>query len=463
MSSFFWNVRGLNKSIKHSIIRRWINNSSMQFGCLLETRVKESRASTIIFSIFSGWSSLTNYESHRLGRIWVVWSANARLTPVFKSSQMITCSVLLEGREEEFFCSFVYASNFVEERKELWEDIRSHHDSPLFRNKPWMICGDFNEILEGSEHSNFDSTSINYGGMRDFQGLVRYCSMTDLNFHGSRFTWCNKREEGLICKKLDRALVNDHWCLKFPHSYSVFEAGGCSDHARGKVMLEAAAIGGRKPFKFVNVLTKLPQFQPIVEEHWKNTAPLFPSTSALHRFSKKLKELKPNLRSLGKEKLSDLSKRTKEAIEFLCEKQANTLDNPLPQRIDEELRAYTKWQHLADLEEGSLKQTSKIHWLNVGDMNNSYFHKGAQLREMRNSIRELKGPNGEILKTTDEIKDEAVRFFKEFLNHQPTDFEGMTVEDLRNLLPFRCQDADKDMLTKMVTEEEIQKSPFCNA
>ena len=139
MSGFFWNVRGLNKSLKHSIIRNWVNQSSMQFGCLLETRVKEGRSSQLLSSIFNGWSSLTNYESHRLGRIWVVWRENARLTPVFKSSQMITCSVLLEGKEEEFFCSFIYASNFVEERRILWEDIRSHHESPLFRNKPWIL------------------------------------------------------------------------------------------------------------------------------------------------------------------------------------------------------------------------------------------------------------------------------------------------------------------------------------
>ena len=147
----------------------------------------------------------------------------------------ITCSVLLEGKEEEFFCSFIYASNYVEERKILWEDIRHHHDSPMFRNKPWMLCGDFNEILDG--------------------------------YHGPRFTWCNKREDGLICKKLDRVLVNDSWCTTFPHSYSVFESGGCFDHTRGRIMLEAEAIGGRKPFKFVNVLTTLPQFLPAVESH----------------------------------------------------------------------------------------------------------------------------------------------------------------------------------------------------
>lgn len=35
---------------------------------------------------------------------------------------MITCSVKLEDMDD-FFCSFIYASNFVEERRELWSDI----------------------------------------------------------------------------------------------------------------------------------------------------------------------------------------------------------------------------------------------------------------------------------------------------------------------------------------------------
>ena len=460
MSGFFWNVRGLNKSLKHSIIRNWVNQSSMQFGCLLETRVKEGRSSQLLSSIFNGWSSLTNYESHRLGRIWVVWRENARLTPVFKSSQMITCSVLLEGKEEEFFCSFIYASNFVEERRILWEDIRSHHESPLFRNKPWILCGDFNEILEGGEHSNYDSSPFTPPGMRDFQEIVRLCSFIDLGYHGPRFTWCNKREEGLVCKKLDRFLVNDSWCSAYPHSYSVFETGGCSDHARGRLLLEAAAIGGRKPFKFVNVLTKLPQFMPVVENHWDNSDPLYVSTSALYRFSKKLKTLKPRLRELGKEKMGDLPRRTREAHALLCEKQSNTLASPSQQTIAEELSAFTDWQTLSELEEGFLKQKSKLHWMNVGDRNNAYFHKAAQVRKMQDSIREMRGPNNEMLQSSEEIKGEAERFFSEFLNRQPQNFQGMSVDDLRNLMSFRCSENEQHMLTKEVTQEEIHKVLF---
>lgn len=111
MSGFFWNMRGFNKSTKDAVVRDWIRNHSLQFGGLLETRVKEGRAGRIVGSVFNNWSFMSNYEHHHLGCIWVVWGPSIRMTPIFKSSQLITCSVLIDGKNEEIFCSFVYASN----------------------------------------------------------------------------------------------------------------------------------------------------------------------------------------------------------------------------------------------------------------------------------------------------------------------------------------------------------------
>lgn len=89
----------------------------MKFGCLLEKRVKENKSHAIISSIFKDWFVMSNYEYHRLGRIWILWKDDVRLTPVFKSGQVITCSISLEDVEEDFYCTFVYASNYVEERR----------------------------------------------------------------------------------------------------------------------------------------------------------------------------------------------------------------------------------------------------------------------------------------------------------------------------------------------------------
>lgn len=90
--------------------------------------------------------------------------------------------------------------------------------------------------------------------------------------------------------------------------------------------------------------------------------------------TKWLKDLKQPLRYLSKLKLGDLPRKTKEAYQVLCIKQEETLANPTQERIHEELQAYEKWRRLAELEEEFLKQRSKMHWLDVGDGNNKFFH-----------------------------------------------------------------------------------------
>lgn len=258
MSGFFWNIRGINKSNKQYVIRDWVRTNSFQFGCILETKVKERRAGRVAGLVFRDWNLVTNYEFNRLGRIWVVWSQHVQVQVVFKSGQMITCSIKLQHMDEEFCCSFIYASNFAEERKELWRDIQHQHDLASSRGKPWIIFGDFNETLDLEEHSNSDTSPQVTSGMHDFQDVVRYCSLTDMRTHGPLFTWCNKRKEGLICKKLDRVLQNPAWFQQFPSSYCIMESGGCSDHLRGRFLLSSTIQKPQRSFKFTNAIAAQP-------------------------------------------------------------------------------------------------------------------------------------------------------------------------------------------------------------
>lgn len=54
------------------------------------------------------------------------------MSPDYKTDQLMTCSVGIQG-EEEFYCTLVHARNQVEERKKLWSDICHHHDSPFLK------------------------------------------------------------------------------------------------------------------------------------------------------------------------------------------------------------------------------------------------------------------------------------------------------------------------------------------
>lgn len=248
----------------------------------------------------------------------------------------------------------------------------AHQDSPIIKKSLWIVLGDFNEILSGLEHSVEDSGHDSQG-MREFQDTVKYCSLLDMSYQGPRFTWCNKRENGIICKKLDRTLMNDEWLRKFPQSYCVFEAGGCSDHQRCRVVFKTELLKPKKPFKFVNAQVK---------GFWDDTEPLFNSTSALFRLSKKLKALKPVLKSLSREKVGEIIRKTREACKTLCDAQSKTLETPNKMNIHDEAVAYRRWVFLSALEEKVLSQRAKVHWLNVGDGNNKSFHRAATVREV---------------------------------------------------------------------------------
>ncbi|XP_056862259.1 uncharacterized protein LOC130509951 [Raphanus sativus] len=252
------------------------------------------------------------------------------------------------------------------------------------------------------------------------------CNLSDMGYQGPKYTWCNKREEGIICKKLDRVLWNDSAMQKLHGAYSVFEAGGFSDHLRCKIQFLPQKEKIRRPFKYVNTLGKLEAFLPMVKEYWETSPSLFHSTSAMFRFAKKLKNLKPSIRELGREKLGNLTRKAKEAHELLCEKQ----------------------------------KRAKLHWLEVGDHNNKTFHNAIKTTQAQNTIREIRCVNGSKATKQDDIKVEAVQCFSEFLNRSPEDYCGASTDELKELLKFRCTEDDCRVLEADVTAEKIRDVIF---
>ena len=88
------------------------------------------------------------------------------------------------------------------------------------------------------------------------------------------------------------------------------------------------------------------------------------------------------------------------------------------------------------------------------------FHNAAKMRQVRNSIPEVKCPNGIIANNDEDIKLEAVRFFQKFLTHKPDDIEDISINMLQELMQFQCNDLEKGQLIKEVTREEIKRTLF---
>lgn len=52
------------------------------------------------------------------------------------------------------------------------------------------------------------------------------------------------------------------------------------------------------------------------------------------------------------------------------------------------------------------------------------------MRETRNAIHEIQRVDGSLVRTDNEIKEEAANFFAEFMMKIPADFEGVNVDRL---------------------------------
>ncbi|KAF8095241.1 hypothetical protein N665_0339s0108 [Sinapis alba] len=129
---------------------------------------------------------------------------------------MITCLIKLPFQSCAFGVSFILGSNCRKERRLLWDELETSSRLPQLCGLPWIVMGDFNEIISPSEHSCGDQ-STSSRGMRDFKECLQRCSLSDLQFSGTTFTWSNSS----ISKKLDRVLCNQEWLEQFPESISL--------------------------------------------------------------------------------------------------------------------------------------------------------------------------------------------------------------------------------------------------
>ncbi|KAG7588721.1 Reverse transcriptase domain [Arabidopsis suecica] len=416
------------------------------------TKPKEKK---FISALLPGWSFAENYSFSILGKIWVLWDPCVQVVVVAKSLQMITCEVLLPDSLVWLVVSIVYASNDEGTRKDLWKELVTLATSPVVVGKPWIVLGDFNQTLNPQDLSA--GPSLNIGRrMRDFRSCLLDSELFDLVYKGSTFTWWNKCGSRPVARKIDRVLVNDAWTSTFSSSYANFGEPDFSDHASCEVVLDSASLKIKRPFRFFNYLLVNQDFIHLIREQWYSCN--F-TGSAMYRVSKKLKHLKPHIRSFSRDNYSDLEKRVAEAHALVLHCQKNTLSNPSTINASLELAATKKWHILAKAEESYFCQKSSVSWLLEGDSNTAYFHKMADMRKSLNTIRFLYDDRGERIDSQQGIKDLCSGYFQSLLGGEVGEL-FLEQNDMNLLLTYRCSQAQISELESFFSPIDIQEAFF---
>ncbi|KAL0448194.1 UNVERIFIED_CONTAM: LINE-1 reverse transcriptase [Sesamum latifolium] len=249
-----------------------------------------------------------------------------------------------------------YGANDIITRRELWHALDSLSDQI---DVPWLVCGDFNAVLDDSEICG--TAGDTRQSMEEFQGCLVNSGLLTLPMQG--FTWHNcSYDARSLWKRLDRMVCNDRWLERWPDGVYVSLSPRTSDHSplvlKGSSKLPRASV-----FRFDNYLAQSPGFIPEVQNVWRHGI----MGTRMYAVTRKLKALKPVFRMLRKSK-GDLSQNVLLAKDYLA----------IAQRLIAQDRHNGLLLHLeyccrlvllkaTKLEQSMLQQRAKLQWLKGGD------------------------------------------------------------------------------------------------
>ncbi|GJQ97557.1 polypyrimidine tract-binding protein homolog 2 isoform X1 [Tanacetum coccineum] len=323
------------------------------------------------------------------------------VTIINQNDQAVHSRLWLKKEKKEIFCTFVYAHNKYNQRRDLWNALCLHK---VFVNNRLVSL----EISCGTLHLSESTAEF----------------LTNMTF------------------------VND-----FAGSHAIFKPYRNSDHSPSVLCIPTATKVKPKPFKFFNVLVKHDRFKEVVNEAWNYHVSGF----YMFRTVKKLKNLKKPLRKLMIDK-GNLSCNVGDEIRGELDTIQTQLDiDPFNIRLREIEAANVVAFNQAVLdEEMFLKQKAKISWLKDGDSNTAYFHKSVKSRVSRSRIDVISNSDGIIFAMTNFCRIALVAHTKLFsltITGYTNGFDGSN-------LFSNCLDEQGAAHMVMVTDREIKEAMF---
>ncbi|XP_039007590.1 uncharacterized protein LOC120135392 [Hibiscus syriacus] len=211
-----------------------------------------------------------------------------------------------------------------------------------------------------------------------------------------------------------------------------------------------------RPFKFFNCWTTYEKFLSTIKESWQGHC----EGSAMQCLFSKLMRLKPFLKELNKVYFSDISGRVSNKRAELEQIQIFNLTHVDQRRIDDERRIHAELMDLKVVESRFYRQKAKIHWLREGDLNTRFFHQRVESNKKRNTIRVIKGEDGQCYDSFEGMAAELVIFFTNLIGSADPPVKGSSVESLKGLLNYSLPEGACAFLTKEVNDIEINEALF---
>lgn len=202
-----------------------------------------------------GYDDMTTVEPIGLsGGLAVMWKKNFKVDILSRDKRIIDLKVQMGSMV--FSISCVYGDPARNRRNRVSERLT---DIGLVQNEPWLLVGDFNELMNNEE--KLGGSSRHESTFWDFRHMAENCKIKELRSVGNQLSWAGKRDNVWIQCRLDRSFGNDQWFQLFPRAQMEYMSLWASDH---------------RPLRVALLLRVMPQTEEdsiLIKELWAEKEP----------------------------------------------------------------------------------------------------------------------------------------------------------------------------------------------
>ncbi|KAM1172357.1 hypothetical protein ACFX2G_022945 [Malus domestica] len=187
MNLLVWNCRGLGNPRKVQALQDIIQQKDPKLVFLCETKCKAEFLNGLRIKL--GFRRVFGVSSNGQSRgLGLFWSGDINLIIISSSERFIDSEIGAIGDAVHWRFTGFYEHQATKERQISWDIMRQLATSCSL---PWLIGGDFNELLGIHEKEGGPVCPMNQ--IMAFQNAVCDCHLHDLDFLGTPYTWITTR------------------------------------------------------------------------------------------------------------------------------------------------------------------------------------------------------------------------------------------------------------------------------
>ncbi|XP_019178992.1 PREDICTED: uncharacterized protein LOC109174182 [Ipomoea nil] len=441
MDCLLWNCQGASGRPFRRTLKHILQVYKPNILGLFEPKVSGDQANRICSQLgFSDWVRVEAVGFS--GGIWVLWKDPVRISIVFTHPQFVLLHVQQDGQPPWVFAP-VYGSPTHHLRRRLWHDLSQSKRGPL---GPWLVAGDFNYVMKREETANYNSFSSQRSS--EFAAWIQDEGLIDLGFSGPKLTWVKEGSAEVIKgARLDRALCNLEWRIRFPDASVEHLQRVASDHTPLLIRL----FGGRRDtisnpfhFRFQAAWLAHQDLPTLVQRSWDTGRGL----------TDNIQKISHDLSDWNKTIFGNIFKRKKVLLSRLGGIQrilASTYHRGLC-KLEKKLQI--ELEETLYQEELLWFQRSREDWITAGDRNTAFYHAAATVNKSHTRVTKLLDENGNWLIKGEGLRQQVRNFYISLF----TDTSAATGPlNLEARFP-RLRRRDWRVFNRAVTKDEVYKA-----